>query len=494
MIAPQKLTAALRSLQTTPTRWFAVLGASAVLLLVPFLLRLDGRPHADWLNFIGRFHPLLVHLPIGMLVLLPLLEIAGTANPALREAAGFVLRIAVVFCAITLTLGIVLAYGSGVTGTTVTLHMWSGILLLIGLLLCFTVRPEWAAGQAPRVYPMVLAGTLLTLVCTGHLGGSLTHGSEYLVRYLPGPLKRFIASGSQGSDAAYVGSVYMRSIHPILDAKCVACHGANKQHAGLRLDLYELLMNGGKHGPVLAPRNAEGSLLLERVTLSPSDRHFMPAEGRTPLTSDEISAIRAWILAGASPSATSVPGITLAAMNAALPLEPVGDYSSLMKQIRQMQQSSGAKLVAVSATPSDGLILRTIDMAASFDDAQLAHFQQFAPFIAEAELARTAVTDASMDTISKFTHLRALHLEGTALTGTTLAKLSPLSELTYLNLSGTKVTSSALAPLRDMPNLRHLYLFDTPAESASTAAPTTLKTPRSRTDGGAQQMPAIQHH
>jgi len=470
----------------------AVLGASVVLLLIPFLLRLDGRPHADWLTFIGRFHPLLVHLPIGMLVLLPLLEIAGTANPALREAAGFVLRIALVFCTMALTLGIVLAYGSGVAGTTVTLHMWSGILLLIGLLLCFTVRPAWAAGQAPRVYPAVLAGTLLTLISTGHLGGSLTHGSEYLVHYLPGPLKRFVASGPQGSDAAYVGSVYMRSIHPILDTNCVACHGANKEQAGLRLDLNELLMKGGKHGPVLALRNPDGSLLLERVTLSPGDRHFMPAEGRTPLTADQISAIRAWILAGASPTATSVPGITLAAINAALPLEPVGDYSSLMTQIRRMQQSSGAKLVAVSQEPSDGLILRTIDVAASFDDAQLARFQQFAPFIVEAELGRTAVTDASMDTISKFTHLRALHLEGTGLTGTALAKLSPLSELTYLNLSGTKVTASALAPLRDMSNLRHIYLFATPAESASTAAHTNLKTPPPRTDVGAQQMPAIQ--
>jgi uncharacterized membrane protein len=480
LIVPQKLTAALRSLraQTTRKRRFAMLGASTVLVLIPFLLRLDGRPHADWLQFLGRFHPLLVHLPIGMLVLLPLLELAGTAKPALREAAGFVLQMAVVFCAITLTLGILLAYGSGVTGTTVTLHLWSGILLLIGLLLCFTVRPAWAAGQAPRVYPLVLAGTLFTLIWTGHLGGSLTHGSRYLVRYMPGALKRFLASGSESSDAAYVGSVYMRSIHPILDAKCVACHGADKEQAGLRLDLYELLMKGGEHGPVLAPRNPDGSLLLQRVTLSPSDRHFMPAEGRTPLTSEEISAIRAWIFAGASPSSASVRGISLAAINADLPPQPVGDYGSLMDQIGQMQQSSGAKLVAVSATPSDGLILRTNDVAASFDDAHLERFQPFAPFIVEAELGRTAVTDASMDTISKFTHLRALHLEGTALTGTTLAKLSSLSELSYLNLSGTKVTSSALAPLKDMPNLHHIYLFATPAESAPAAARTLLQTPQ----------------
>jgi hypothetical protein len=109
-----------------------------------------------------------------------------------------------------------------------------------------------------------------------------------------------------------------------------------------------------------------------------------------------------------------------------LPSEPVGDYSNLMNEIRQMQQSSGAKLVAVSAAACDGLILRTMDVAASFDDVQLARFQRFAPFIVEAELGRTAVTDACLDTIRTFTHLRALHLEGTAVTGKNLEQLSTL--------------------------------------------------------------------
>jgi len=477
VIAAQKLTVAVRSLRirTVPAQWFGLLGAAVVLAPLPFLLRLDGRPHADWLQFVGRFHPLLVHLPIGMLVLLPLLEIAGTTRPALREAAGFVLQIAVAACAITFVFGILLAYGSGVTGSTVTRHMWGGIVLLIELLVCLTVRPAWAAALVQRVYPAVLAGTLLTLTWTAHFGGSLTHGSDYLVRYIPGPLKRFIPSRSVGSDAAYAGSVYLRRIHPIFGAKCIACHGGSKEQAGLRLDLYELVMKGGKDGAIVAPRNPDGSLLLQRVTLSPSDQHFMPAEGRAPLSPDEISAIRAWILAGASPTATSVPGIMMAAGNAELPLEPVGDYSNLMNDIRQMQQSSGAKLVPVSARASDGLILRTVDVAASFDDAQLARFERFAPFIVEAELGHTAVSDSCLDAISKFTHLRALHLEGTALTGRSLAKLTPLSHLTYLNLGGTKVTSTALAPLKNMPNLHRIYLFDTPAETAPPDTKTNLR-------------------
>jgi uncharacterized membrane protein len=438
-----------------------------MLVLVPFAVRLNGRTHADWLQFLGRFHPLLVHLPVGMLVLLAFLEVAGTTRAGFREAAGFVLHLTLATTALTLVLGILLAYGSGVMGATVTRHMWGGIALLIELMVWVTVRPAWISGQLQRVYPALLAATLLTLTWTAHQGGSLTHGSDYLTRYMPGPLKRIFPSASAASDAAYAGSAYTRYIHPIFDAKCVACHGGGKEQAELRLDFYDLLMKGGKDGAVITPRDPDRSLVLQRVTLSPSDRHFMPAEGRTPLTGYEIAALRAWILAGASPTATSIPGVSNSADNADLPLQPVGDYGSLMNEIRRMQRSEGAKLVAVSANPSDGLILRTTDVASKFDDSQLARFQRFAPFIVEAELGRTAVSDACFDTLSKFMNLRALHLEGTAVTGRALAKLSSLSQLTYLNLSGTKVTSDAVAPLKGMPNLHHLYLFDTPAEPAS---------------------------
>jgi uncharacterized membrane protein len=438
-----------------------------MLVLFPFAVRLDGRAHADWLQFLGRFHPLLVHLPIGMLVLLPFLESAGTTRAGLRDATGFVLYLTLASGAITLGLGILLAYGSGVMGATVTRHMWGGIALLIELMVWAAVRPAWISGYLQRAYPVLLAVTLLTLTWTAHQGGALTHGSDYLTRYMPSPLKRIFPSASAASDAAYAGSAYTRYIHPIFDAKCVACHGGSKEQAELRLDFYELLMKGGKDGAVITSRDPDHSLVLQRVTLSPSDRHFMPAEGRTPLTAEEISVLRMWILAGASPTATSIPGIARAEGNTDLPIQPVGDYGSLIDEIRQMQRSEGAKLLPVSAKPSDGLILRTTDVASTFDDAQLARFQRFAPFIVEAELGRTAVSDACFDTLSKFANLRALHLEGTAITGRSLAKLASLSQLTYLNLSGTKVTTDAVATLKGMPNLHHIYLFDTPAEPAS---------------------------
>lgn len=447
------------------------LSATALVLLSLLFLPLDGKPHADWLQFLGRFHPLLVHLPIGLIVLLPFLEILGLRRPSLQEAAGLVLQIALLTCLVAILFGVLLAYGGGESGRTVTRHLRGGILLAIGLILCAGVRRTWLERQHSRAYFVLLTAVLLTLTWTAHQGGSLTHGSDYLTRYMPPALKTFVAPSAVSS---HPNSFFAKHIFPALDTKCVACHGTNKEQGGLRLNSYESLMAGGKDGIVIAPHNPAASLLLEKVTLPPSDPHFMPAEGRDPLTPDEISRIRAWVQAGASPEATSVPGIVIAGDREQAP-PPVGDYSSLAGEIRQMEQSQGAKLVPVSAKPSDGLILRTSDIASSFDDAQLAKFQRFAPFIVEAELGRTALTDASVETLVQFRNLRALHLEDTALTGRSLAKLTSLSQLTYLNLSATKVTSDALAPLKSMPNLRHLYLFNTPAEpvSADTAVRST---------------------
>ena len=438
---------------------------SAALLLMPAILKLDGKPHSDWMQFVGRFHPLLVHLPIGMIVLVPVLEIAGAFRPALREAASFVLALACAACVGTLVLGFVLAYGSGETGPTVSRHMWGGIALSIGLMLCLIARPTWIVGST-RVYPAVLSAVMIGLLWTAHQGGSLTHGSDYLTRYMPEPLKRLAALGTVEASVPYPDSFYAKRIHPILDSNCVGCHGGGKFEGGLRLDSYESLMKGGKDGAVIVPSDAGKSLLIARVTLPAGDPHAMPAEGRPALKPTEIAWMRAWIRAGASPSDKEVAGVVVPAEPKDEAPEPVGDYGQFLGEIEQMRHGQGAKLVPVSSKPSDGLILNTVDVASSFGDSELARFEKYAPYIVEADLARTGVTDASLDTLARFTHLRVLHLEGTAVTGSALTKLTRLSHLNYLNLSETKVSAASLGALKSMSSLRHIYLFDTPAEPA----------------------------
>jgi len=453
---------------TTRAAWIASLLFSAILIALPWLVHLDGHPHSNWEQFLGRFHPLVVHLPIGLLVLVPLLEIAGAFRPALREAAMFVMALAFAACLLALTLGVLLAHGGGEAGQGVSRHMAGGIALTIGVLLCLLARLTWSTGQFAYVYSALLSCTILALVWTADQGGALTHGSNYLTQYMPAPLKRLTTWRTPTSPAA---SFYAHHINPVFDANCVSCHGESKTSGGLRLDSYNFLMQGGKDGPVIQAGSPDMSLLLQRVTLPTDHKQFMPAEGKPPLRPEEISWIKAWIQQGASPTATTLADITFPDELPDLPLHPVGDYSALLPEIRQMGKSQGAKLIPVSSKPEDGLILFTVDVASNFGDAQLAQFQKFAPYIVEAELDRTAVTNACFDTLKQFTNLRALHLEETHITGDGFAKLTPLSQLTYINLSGTQVTTQSVATLRSMKNLRHLYLYNTPAEESPTAQP-----------------------
>ena len=458
---------------------------SACLLLLPVFIKLNGKPHADWQQFLGRFHPLIVHLPIGFIVLLAVLEIAGRGRPALREAAGFVLLLSWFNCIVAVILGYLLAYGGGESGATVTSHMWGGITLTIGVLLCLWLRSAWIVKDTQsatrNAYPAALVCIMLLLVWTAHQGGSLTHGANYLSEFLPVPLRHLPLIGSSGTKEQLVpDSFYAKRVHPILDANCVACHGESKISGGLRLDTFALLMRGGEEGPSVIAGQPEKSPLLQRITLPADHKKFMPSEGKPALKPEQIAWLRAWVQQGASPSVPSLAGIVIREEVKEPPLEQVGDYSSQLPALRQLAMAEGVMLAPVSRNPGDGLTLNAVNVASRFGDAQLVKFVSLAPYIVEINLSRSAITDASCDTLAKFTHLRALHLEGTALTGTALAKLASLSHLTYLNLSETKVTQAALVPLRAMKNLHRLYVYDTPAQpliSSKTETPLTKTAP-----------------
>jgi uncharacterized membrane protein len=210
--------------KTTRVMWMASLAFSVGLAVLPWVIKLDGKPHDDWQQFLGRFHPLAVHLPIGFLLLVPLLEIAGAFRPALREAAGFVLALAFASSVLALTLGMLLAYGSGNTGTLVTRHMAGGIALTIGLLCCSLARPWWIQRSVPIFYPALLACMMPLLFWTADQGGSITHGSNYLTAYMPAGLKRLTLLNTKTTPSSF----YAMHINPIFDSNCATCHGAAK--------------------------------------------------------------------------------------------------------------------------------------------------------------------------------------------------------------------------------------------------------------------------
>ena len=91
---------------------------------------------------------------------------------------------------------------------------------------------------------------------------------------------------------------FHRDIKPILVRRCVACHGPEKQKAGLRLDRKADAMRGGESGkPVILPGKADKSPLLQRLTTHDEDERMPPKGDR--LTTAQIALVKRWIDQGA---------------------------------------------------------------------------------------------------------------------------------------------------------------------------------------------------
>ena len=110
-------------------------------------------------------------------------------------------------------------------------------------------------------------------------------------------LLAIFASGSRPASAQ--GAVqFDKEVWPILQDKCVTCHGPEDQFNDLRLDSKAAILKGGKNGKVLTAGDPDKSSLYVRVALPPDDLDIMPAEG-DPLTAAQIDTLKRWIAGGA---------------------------------------------------------------------------------------------------------------------------------------------------------------------------------------------------
>ena len=243
------------------------------------------------IEFIGKFHPLFVHLPIGFLVLLGIFEMLSIRSPKqhLTESSRVVLVLTFPITVTSIITGWLLANGGDYEGSNVFWHRWLGSALGIatGLLLGL----HWMG--LFRWYRWGLIVTLALLATASHLGGSLTHGSDFL--------SWPAASLSRKKPAADLSTqpIHAAAIQPIFDKYCVSCHGPEKSKGGLRMDTMEHLKKGGDSGSLFDPPGAVESLLGKRLALPLEDEEHMPPEGKPQLSTNQLAVIHWWLQSGA---------------------------------------------------------------------------------------------------------------------------------------------------------------------------------------------------
>ncbi|MBW3627863.1 MAG: hypothetical protein KY464_01080, partial [Gemmatimonadetes bacterium] len=263
-------------------RVWAMLGfAFLVALTLTALMLVDLRNPPDLLRFIGRFHPMIVHFPIGLILLAAILEILALVyRPfrVLRHSTAVVLFLGALSAVAAVVAGYLLSLEGGYEPRLVRTHFWLGVSVAASAVVAtaLKIRAQRRHRRGlDRLYAGVLAASVAALLLAGHVGGSLTHGQGYLTQYLPAPLKSALGpSEAQASrtritniDSAYV---FRDLVMPVLEARCTSCHNESKVKGGLRLDSPELIMKGGNNGAVIVAGSPDESELLRRITLSPS--------------------------------------------------------------------------------------------------------------------------------------------------------------------------------------------------------------------------------
>jgi len=241
-------------------------------------------------------------LPIGLICALFVLEWLSRREKYrhLEAASPFLWGATALTALVTVLLGYLHFTEGSFTGASAEQHrMFGTFVALIATVVALVRVSSFAPSYKPLFMPASLVLVLLVAI-TGHYGGNLTHGSTYLVEYAP----QFIRSLAGLEPRRTITSVstadpFADVVGPMLVERCASCHNEDKQESSLVLTTQTGVMRGGEGGRVIVPGNTELSELLRRISLPPDDDEFMPAEGKTPLTAEQVEIIRWWIAAGA---------------------------------------------------------------------------------------------------------------------------------------------------------------------------------------------------
>jgi uncharacterized membrane protein len=454
------------------------------------------------LEFIGHLHPVIVHLPIGILLLGVLMMVYEHYSKVdLQLPISFAFLVGSISAVLACIAGWILSNSGEYDALLVQKHQWTGIgTAVIGLLVYFL-----------KQYRKLLAVILTLLVfITGHYGGTLTHGENYLfnsnensntsqVDTIKVEAKKFTQTISNGADSLTIEThnIYKEQIAPLLKLRCYNCHAALKQKNGLRLDGEMFIKKGGKNGKIFVAGNTFKSPLYTSLVLPIDDEKHMPPKGKHQLNQNEILIIERWIKSGASfediidtiSNNELVKNVasqnTIADKNIlATPAKVNSEITETKKGVVENNNIKGVEKNSSLPNPApispsiiedfkqENIILTNIAEGSNF---VMANFVNVVPFnnsslqalksineqLAVLKLTNLPINDNDIKIVADLKNIKKLNVENTLITDNGLDYIKQLSQLEQLNLYGTNISDEGIIQLADLKNLSVLYLWKT---------------------------------
>ncbi len=434
------------------------------------------------IQFLGHFHPLLVHLPIGILLFAILLQWLSRKEKyaVLQPAISPALCCGAVSAVASVITGLLLSQNGEYAAGTLNIHKWLGIAVAAFSSLFYFWKRKTPANKNQNTLAIIL---FILIIVTGHFGGTLTHGENYLTQHLPLPVRNWFSPADATTKSISIGEdaqVYQDLIAPILQNKCYACHGAQKQKGGLRMDTAAEFQKGGKDGAVFIAGQPEESELLRRVTLKVSDPDHMPPEGKPQLAEHEIALLHWWIATGARfdkkvkdlPRSGEIKSALATLQKQDAPASPLPEFPAEEVEpanTAAIQKLTNSGVLVLPLAKDNHYLEANFINADSVNDQTVKLLAPLAKQLVRLNLNGAAITDSAAATLSTLTQLRRLHLQNTGITGAGLSQLQTLTRLQSLNLMGTNINAQSFVALKGLQDLRRLYLYQTPIDSAGLA-------------------------
>ena len=426
-------------------------------------------------EFIGHFHPVVVHLPIGILLFAFILELISLKSKTNFTQAIFIATLLGTFFAIiSATLGWLLSLDGGYDEKLLNNHQYAGwILCFLCIALVIVKKFFHAHTFFNRLNTLLWSIIIVLLFLVGHYGGSITHGADYLSLDVSMGNKEVKKALSIDSISALPPekqaqvSTYEGFIYPLLDAKCIQCHNSEKKKGNLQLTSIDLILKGGKKGPALTAYNANQSLMIQRMLLDPSNDKHMPPKGKPQFNNKEINLIYWWVQHGASVN----DKIGIALLNdtvknlIASKIVPAFPTLSLpVTGLVDSNQLNGLKQLGLIVSPiakGVGYVDVSAMNASLLNDVQLQKISILDSHLVWLNLANTKITNKLIATIANCKNLLKLNLAHTSINDDAIRLLQPFSKLNYLNIVSTAVTDKGLAQLQPSQNLKAIYCWNT---------------------------------
>ncbi|MFC4994517.1 c-type cytochrome domain-containing protein [Rubritalea tangerina] len=455
--------------------WFSALSLTSILLLslpvfFPEPATADSLLH-QWCDFLGSFHPLILHLPIGFLTLIILLEAWQLISRQAQVPMTIPLQLNAVVAVIASLFGFLWFQTGQWSGESMRNHLWQGLIFSS----CAIWLPWiYQTVRSPLPYRACLFGTLVIMTSAAHIGGESVHGdplakAPWLVNTPP-----HVSTPTLTTDPV----VYTDIVVPILEQKCYKCHGADKQKGALRLDSIAFMIEGGESDTALIPGDASSSPLVTTIHLPLKDDYHMPPEGKPQVTSQELAVLEWWIDSGAKEntklSQTQIPS-KLESYFASF-VTPKKTPNEATQETKQPTISPEVYNQFLTKYPhtldwtqkgASTLRFSAASIRTNYHDKDLQALSPFSSQLVELDLNGTSISNTAATNILKFPNLEKLTVAATSISDDFIETLQQHKGITTLVLHSTEISDQSVDALASMQQLKKLFLWNTNLSNTS---------------------------